>query len=114
MDGTPTQNKKSQKQNANRDTSGAVRVTQIYLHLFINRAADTSSSSALIIATESTGMPASAPTQQQPETNFQQMYAGPDNPLVDAANVSIEPMAANEALGGGGFGGLSNFCISLI
>ena len=69
--------------------------------------ADTLSSSAIgLLPQGQPGMPTSAPTQQQPDPNFQQMYAGPNNPLVDAANVSMEPMAANEALGGSAFGGL--------
>ena len=42
------------------------------------------------------------PTQQMmPERNFNDAYAGPNNPLVDASG----PMAANEAFGGGMFGG---------
>jgi hypothetical protein len=42
--------------------------------------------------------------QQSPD--FNQMYGGPANPLVDAqvpGNQMLEPMAANEAFGG--FGG---------
>lgn len=45
-----------------------------------------------------------------PQTpNFNNMYAGPETPLVGAANPggmmeSMEPMAANDYFGGGGFG----------
>ena len=104
-DGTPSK-KKSQKQG--QAQSGGVRVTQpISPPMHQPSQADSLSSSAIgLLPQGQPGMPTSAPTQQQPETNFQQMYAGPNNPLVDAANVSMEPMAANEALGGGGFGGL--------
>ena len=35
-------------------------------------------------------------TNQQPQINYDNMYAGPNNPLIDAQ----EPMAANESLGG--------------
>lgn len=107
-DGTPAQKKNNQKQGSNTAASGAVRVTQpISPPIHQPSQADTLSSSAIgLLPQGQPGMPTSAPTQQQPETNFQQMYAGPNNPLVDAANVSMEPMAANEALGGGGFGGL--------
>jgi hypothetical protein len=104
-DGTPAK-KKGQKQAPAQ--SGAVRVTQpISPPVHQPSQADNLSSSAIgLLPQGQPGMPTSAPTQQQPDTNFQQMYAGPNNPLVDAANVSMEPMAANEALGGGGFGGL--------
>ena len=104
-DGTPAQ-KKTQKQG--QPASGAVRVTQpISPPMHQPSQADTLSSSAIgLLPQGQPGMPTSAPTQQQPDTNFQQMYAGPNNPLVDAANISMEPMAANEALGGSAFGGL--------
>jgi len=41
--------------------------------------------------------------------DFNNMYAGPETPLVGAANPggmmeSMEPMAANDYFGGGGFG----------
>ena len=39
--------------------------------------------------------------QQQPQHDFNNMFQGPNNPLVNAA----EPMAANEAFGGSMFGG---------
>ena len=48
------------------------------------------------------------PSQVQPSHNFDGMYAGPNTPLVGAATPmqeAFEPMAANAALGGGGFGG---------
>lgn len=52
----------------------------------------------------------SMPTQVQPSHNFDAMYAGPNTPLVGAASPApmqeaFEPMAANAALGGSGFGG---------
>ena len=40
-------------------------------------------------------------TNEQPRTDFNNMFAGPNTPLVNAQ----EPMAANEAIGGGIFGG---------
>jgi len=51
----------------------------------------------------------SMPTQMQPSHNFDQMYAGPNTPLVGAATPgpvqeAFEPMAANAAIGGS-FGG---------
>lgn len=105
-DGTPAQKNKAQKQG--QPASGAVRVTQpISPPMHQPSQADTLSSSAIgLLPQGQPGMPTSAPTQQQPDPNFQQMYAGPNNPLVDAANISMEPMAANEALGGSAFGGL--------
>lgn len=105
-DGSPVQKKK--QQNQAQGNTGAVRITQpISPPIHQPSQADTLSSSAIGLLPQSQpGMPNSAPTQQQPQQNFQQMYSGPNNPLVDAANVSTEPMAANEALGGGGFGGL--------
>lgn len=104
-DGTPAQKKKGQKQAG--QTGGAVRVTQpISPPVHQPSQADNLTSSAIgLLPQTQPGMPASAPTQQQPEQNFQHMYAGPNNHLVDAANPTMEPMAANEALGGG-FGGL--------
>ena len=56
------------------------------------------------------GQAAGMPTQIQPSHNFDGMYAGPNTPLVGAATPSpvqeaFEPMAANAALGGSGFGG---------
>jgi hypothetical protein len=105
-DGSPTQKKK--QQNQAHSNTGAVRVTQpISPPIHQPSQADNMSSSAIGLLPQSQpGMPSSAPTQQQPQQNFQQMYSGPNTPLVDPANVSMEPMAANEALGGGGFGGL--------
>jgi len=53
-------------------------------------------------------LPTASPEQQLPDYN--KMYAGPQTPLVDAANpggqMMMGPMAANEALGGS-FGGSS-------
>ena len=53
-------------------------------------------------------LPTASPEQQLPDYN--KMYAGPQSPLVDAANpggqMMMGPMAANEALGGS-FGGSS-------
>jgi len=56
------------------------------------------------------GQAGGMPTQIQPSHNFDGMYAGPNTPLVGAAapapvQEAFEPMAANAALGGGGFGG---------
>jgi len=56
------------------------------------------------------GQTGGMPTQVQPSHNFDGMYAGPNTPLVGAATPgpvqeAFEPMAANAALGGGGFGG---------
>ena len=54
------------------------------------------------------GQAAGVSTQAQPSHNFNGMYAGPNTPLVGAATPmqeAFEPMAANAALGGGGFGG---------
>ena len=56
------------------------------------------------------GQSGGMPTQAQPSHNFDGMYAGPNTPLVGAATPApvqeaFEPMAANAALGGSGFGG---------
>jgi hypothetical protein len=48
--------------------------------------------------------PSPQQTAMQQSPDFNAMYAGPNTPLVDAENAGgIEPMAANDALGGGGF-----------
>jgi len=39
--------------------------------------------------------------QQQSEPDFNNMYAGPQNPMVGANSPMMEPMAANDAFGGG-------------
>jgi hypothetical protein len=39
--------------------------------------------------------------QQQSEPDFNSMYAGPQNPMVGANSPMMEPMAANDAFGGG-------------
>ena len=98
-DGTPARK-------AQAPAEGAVRVTQpISPPVHQPSQADNMSSTAIGLVPQSQpGMPPAAGPQKQAEPNFQQMYAGPDNHLVGAA--SMEPMAANEALGGGGFGGL--------
>ena len=41
---------------------------------------------------------------QQSEPDFNNMYAGPQNPMVGANSPMMEPGAANDAFGGGGFG----------
>ena len=41
---------------------------------------------------------------QQADPNFNNMYAGPQNNLVGANSPVMEPLAANDALGGGAFG----------
>lgn len=54
------------------------------------------------------GQAAGMPSQVQPSHNFDGMYGGPNTPLVGAATPmqeAFEPMAANAALGGSGFGG---------
>jgi hypothetical protein len=55
------------------------------------------------------GQPAGTGTGAPREPDFNSMYSGPPTPLVDANSPGQEgfssgPMAANEALGGGGFG----------
>ena len=58
--------------------------------------------------TSISNLPTASPEERLPDYN--KMYAGPQNPLVDAANpggqMMTGPMAANEALGGS-FGGSS-------
>lgn len=41
---------------------------------------------------------------QQAEPDFNSMYAGPETPMVNAASPMMEPMAANDFLGGSSFG----------
>ena len=103
-DGTPSKKKKPNAQA--QSGGGGVRITQpISPPVHQPSQADTLSSSAIgLIPQTQPGMPSTMPTQQQPD--FQQMYSGPNNHLVDAANPSMEPMAANEAFGGSAFSGL--------
>ena len=46
--------------------------------------------------------PVQPQVQQEVDVTSQQNYAGPQNPMIDAAVPTMEPMAANSVLGGGG------------
>lgn len=108
-DGTP-----SQKHPPSKGNTGAVRVTQpISPPLHQPSQSDNLSSSAIGLLPQgqpgmSSSMQQNIPSQQpqQNDTNFQQMYSGPNNPLQDAASPQTEPMAANEAFAGSPFAGL--------
>ena len=96
-DGTPAKKKKKHAGH-----SGQVRVSQpLSPPQHQPSQADHITAGAIGLLPQSQpGPPSSMPTQQQPEQNFQQMYAGPNVPLQDAATPTFEPMAANEMVGG--------------
>jgi hypothetical protein len=109
-DGTPS---RKQAQPTGNTGTGAVRVTQpISPPMHQPSQSDNLSSNAIGLLPQgqpgmSSSMQQNIPSQQpqQNDTNFQQMYSGPQNPLQNA-EAPMEPMAANEAIGGSAFGGL--------
>ena len=50
---------------------------------------------------QATNQPPNQVVNQQPRTDYNNMFAGPNTPMIDTQ----EPLAANEGLGGGIFGG---------
>lgn len=110
-DGTPSQKNNTQTQSQN--GGGAVRITQpISPPIHQPSQSDTLSSSAIGLLPQSQPGMSSAMQQNVPNqpptqnnTNPQQMYSGPNNPLDNTVGSGMEPMAANDGFGGA-FGSL--------
>lgn len=98
--GTPAKNQNNQSQ-------GQVRVTQPLSDQYVGNA-NVNTSIALqpqMTNNKSQTNEYSIPqVPQQREPDFNNMYAGPETPLVNAASPMMEPMAANDFLGGSSFG----------
>jgi hypothetical protein len=97
---TPNNNKQQGQQ-------GQVRVTQPITQQFNSSPANIASP-PLQLQSQMTNMKSQSNEYSIPQSpNFDNMYAGPQTPMVGAATPtmeSMEPMAANDLLGGSSFG----------
>lgn len=86
--------------NTKQQSQGQVRVTQPLSQQYASQAPPPTQNTPPPPA-QMTNMKSQSNEYSIPQTpNFDNMYAGPETPLVDAASPMMEPMAANDFMGG--------------